>query len=223
MRLKARVAAVVVAGTAFVCVAPASAQQTPLPTCADFPTQIDMENSVFPPTLDPSVFDPDDDGVGCEENPGPPVPYDVRVFPPAAISNVRPLEVSPTSGPAGTVITVHGEGCIHPREVDVLVELIDETNQDLEGAIQPDVATDGSWTAQLTVPAEADPDHPFDVIAVCSVKVDFPNIPPSVVGYESVPFDVTEPTTNPPVIPPPTAPPAAPPAAPVVAEPTFTG
>ena len=86
MRLKAAVvAAVLAAGTTLIYVGPASAQQADGPNCDDFPTQIDIANSIFPPDLDPTDLDANDDGVGCEANPGPPVPYDLTVFPPVGI------------------------------------------------------------------------------------------------------------------------------------------
>src|SRR5215471_14896846 len=123
MRFKARMATVMAVGTTFVYVAPASAQQGPPPTCSDFPTQVDMANSILPSLFpfDPAVLDPDGDGIGCEDNPGPPVPYNMVDFPPIPIRTGPPLEVSPTSGPPGTLITVHGEGCFPQAGERVLV------------------------------------------------------------------------------------------------------
>jgi hypothetical protein len=220
MRVKAGVAAVVAAGTTFVCVAPASAQEVE-PTCSDFPTQIDMENSIFPPTLDASVFDPDADGVGCEENPAPPVAYNAVVVPPARVNDVppQPLEVSPTSGPPGTVITVHGESCVHFVLVNVALRLFNDTTQQNVATRNiaghpPEVEIGGSWTGQLTVPAGVDPNDAFTVVADCSV-LDPERPTPPILRYEPVAFDVTG-TPAPPPAP-------ATPAKPVVAQPTFTG
>jgi hypothetical protein len=54
------------------------------PNCDDFPTQIDIPNSILG-DLDPTDLDAEDDGVGCEDNAGPPTAYDLTAFPPAPI------------------------------------------------------------------------------------------------------------------------------------------
>ena len=56
-------------------------------------------------------------------------PYNLAVCPPAAINDVPPLEVSPTSGRPGMVITVQGEGCVHPRVEAVALELFKNSYQ----------------------------------------------------------------------------------------------
>jgi outer membrane biosynthesis protein TonB len=84
MRLKAGiVAAVLSAGTMLICVGPAGAQQSDGPNCEDFPTQIDIPNSILG-DLDPTDLDANDDGVGCESNAGPPKAYDLTKVPPVA-------------------------------------------------------------------------------------------------------------------------------------------
>jgi hypothetical protein len=130
------------------------------------------------------------------------------------------LEVSPTSGPPGTVITVQGEDCTttDPGLEAVLVNLIDENTQ--QPVIPFIEAPAGSWSIQLTIPQEIDPDHAFAITASC-VNFDSPDTFVVVFDYEPVAFDVTEPPT---AAPPTTAPPTTtPPAEPVAAEPTFTG
>ena len=134
------------------------------------------------------------------------------------------LEVSPTSGPPGTVITVQGEDCAPtepPGLIAVLVFVSDATTQLAGIEVHPDA---GSWSAQLTVPQEVDPDEAITVTADCgvfncpdcSLTLDF--------SYEPAAFDVIGPTTTaPPTTTPPTPAGPAPPAQPVVAEPTFTG
>jgi hypothetical protein len=77
-------------------VGPASAQ-TDGPNCDQFPTQIDIDNSIFPPDLDPTDLDSDDDGVGCEARPEPPTAYDLTKNPPVA------LEPEPEPEPPSTV------------------------------------------------------------------------------------------------------------------------
>ena len=215
MELKARVAAVVAAGTMVVCMAPATAQQQPALTCADFPTQVIMIQTVFPNDFDTSVLDPDGDGLGCEDNPEPPDGYNALVFPPVANSAPPPpLVVSPASGRPGTVITVHGTACLRAGTNFAIFGLFNTTTHqlvidaaaDVEG---PDLAA-GGWTGQLTVPADVDPDDAFLVTASCHIDLEGAGL---VFDYDPVAFDVTGPP----------AAPSAPPAAPVVAQPTFTG
>jgi hypothetical protein len=71
MRLKAGVVAAAPAeGTTFVYVGPASAQTDGV-DCEHLPTQIDIPNSILG-DLDPTDLDANDNGVGCEDRPGPP-------------------------------------------------------------------------------------------------------------------------------------------------------
>ena len=145
-----------------------------------------------------------------------------------------PLDVSPTSGSPGTVITVHGEECVPPMGLQfVVLQLVDDT----AGEVVIESNNDGleAWSLALTVPTSVDPDHAFAVVAQCGFFG--PEDDPILIGrYDPVCFDVIgEPSTDPTVPPtqcPPPAPPAAPPpapptparpATPVVAEPTFTG
>jgi hypothetical protein len=86
------------AATTLIYVGPASAQQADGPNCDDFPTQIDIPDSIFPPDLDSTDLD-SDDGVGCESNPGPPVPYDLTVFPPAKIEPEPEPQPEPETQP----------------------------------------------------------------------------------------------------------------------------
>jgi len=144
-----------------------------------------------------------------------------------------PLSVEPLSGGVGTVITVSGEGCTSENpedtpEADFI--LADEDfffteNEGVfgdEGVVQ--AADDGTWSGQLTVPADADPDLTWLVTAACFAS---PEAEGTLAVYELVEFDVTGPPTTTPTTPPttapPTTPPEAPPAAPVTEEPDFTG
>jgi hypothetical protein len=156
----------------------------------------------------------------------------IGVGPTAAQEGDEPIErldVSPTSGPPGTVITVHGENCIStipgsPMEI-VDIVLLGDSAEAFVAVTHFDIH-DGAWTGRLTVPAQADPDDAFVLTVTCNGLgpednhiVDF--------TYEPVDFDVTAPATTVPTTPPTTAPtpaPApAPPAAPIVAQPSFTG
>jgi hypothetical protein len=136
----------------------------------------------------------------------------------------EPLDVSPPSGPPGTVITVRGEGCAADLEQIVDIELVGDSAQASASVSHFDIH-DGAWSARLTVPAQADPDDAFLVTADCaSLGPEDDHV--LVFEYEPAPFDVTTPPPTTPPAPPTTTPPApapAPPAAPVPAEPTFTG
>lgn len=65
-------------------------------TCEDFPTQIDVAGSNFG-TYDSTNFDENDNGIGCEANPGPPTAYDLTKVPPTPITTTVP-----TTTPAPT-------------------------------------------------------------------------------------------------------------------------
>jgi hypothetical protein len=107
MQFKAGVvAAVLAAATTLIYVGPASAQ-TDGPNCDDFPTQVDIPNSILG-DLDPTDLDSDDDGVGCEANPGPPVAYDLTVFPPVAIQPEPEPEPEPQPEPQPAPTTEPG-------------------------------------------------------------------------------------------------------------------
>jgi hypothetical protein len=122
MRLKAGVVAAALAvGTTFVYVGPASAQQSDGPNCSDFPTQIDIPNSILG-DLDPTDLDENDDGVGCESNPGPPVPYDLTKVPPVALEPEpeppAPAEPAPAPEPPPATATAAPPAEAVPAEPD---------------------------------------------------------------------------------------------------------
>lgn len=135
-----------------------------------------------------------------------------------------PMQVSPTGGPAGTVIEVSGENCDLEDPV-VHIELVDVDTGEAVDSVDASPDEAGSWADELTVPEGVDPNHDYVVEAACAP---FPGATPDV-RYESVEFDVTGDTTATTVPPPPTTEPAPaePPgvdtASPVEAEPTFTG
>jgi hypothetical protein len=144
-----------------------------------------------------------------------------------------PLSVDPLSGGVGTVITVSGEGCTSDNpddapEVDFILADEEFFFGEGEGMVADEdlvqAEDDGTWSGQLTVPADADPDLTWLVAAVCFVS---PQAEEPVAFYELVEFDVTGPPTTTPTTPsttpPPTTPPEAPPATPVTEEPDFTG
>lgn len=143
------------------------------------------------------------------------------------------LEVTPTSGPGGTVVTVSGSDCVVddvPGEVEFgLADFGNFTPVVFDVAV-PDV--DGNWTGQFTVPPGTDPEGTYAVGAECVIEVDEGEFEP-IVEYFPVEFDVTgdgpTPTTAPPATTPPTTGPGTPevptppPATPVVRPPDQTG
>jgi hypothetical protein len=145
-----------------------------------------------------------------------------------------PLTVEPTSGGVGTVITVSGADCSggpdDAPEVDFVLgdeELFFGPGDGVvadEDVVQAE--DDGTWSGQLTVPGDADPDATWFVTAACFASPEAEGV---LALYELVEFDVTGPPTTTPTTPPPTTPttapppPEAPPAVPVVEEPIFTG
>jgi hypothetical protein len=149
--------------------------------------------------------------------------------------------VTPTSGPAGTVISVSGTGCYEEGLPDRHVSIIlsDGEQASASSSVVPD--DNGAWSGQLTVPAGADPAGTYQVYASCWGSILGDN-GQEILAYGPVAFDVTgggpaptTPTTQPneptPTTQPPTEPtvpgepetPGPPPATPVVDEPDFTG
>lgn len=139
------------------------------------------------------------------------------------------LGVEPTSGGVGTVITVSGAECTSENpddapEVDFILADEEFFFGDGEGVVADEdlvqAEDDGTWSGQLTVPADVDPDLSWFVSALCFAG---PEAEEPLAFYEIVEFDVTGPPTPTPTTPPTTPTPEAPPAVPVVEEPEFTG
>lgn len=103
----------------------------------------------------------------------------------------RPIVVDPTSGPAGTDITVSGTDC--PGNAPIEAGLIDP---DLGHGIAEDfdqsADDDGNWTASLSVPDDAVPSTTYAVVAEC--------LGAGAPEYEDGEFVVTE-DEAPPVLP----------------------
>jgi hypothetical protein len=135
-----------------------------------------------------------------------------------------PLTVDPTSGPAGTAISVSGADCLEEGAAPVGFAVLfrfddDETDDDILDTAEVDAADDGTWATSLTMPAGLDPEGVYVVTATCFVGED-----QVVVDYEGVEFDLTGAApTEPPADTPPAAPAPAPAATAVRAQPTFTG
>jgi cell division septation protein DedD len=146
--------------------------------------------------------------------------------------------VTPTSGPAGTVIAVSGTGCYEEGLPDrhVSIILTDGEQASASSSVVPE--DNGAWSGQLTVPAGADPAATYEVYASCWGSILGDN-GQEIVSYGPVAFDVTgggtqptTPTTATPTTQPPTettdptapdGPETPPPATPVVRPPDQTG
>lgn len=74
-------------------------------TCADFPTQINVAGSNFG-EFDSTNFDENNDGIGCEANPGPPTAYDLTSGSPVAIPQATTTTSTPVSVPETVPDTV---------------------------------------------------------------------------------------------------------------------
>jgi hypothetical protein len=137
-----------------------------------------------------------------------------------------PLSVSPTSGSAGTLVTISGAGCVtEAGPGDVEVYLFNEGEEEpavvIDGIV-PDA--EGNWQTQGPVL----PTDPIGIHPISATCFESPESDVVVADYEFVDFEVTAPpTTTPPTTAPPSQPPVeepeAAPATPVPAHPTFTG
>jgi hypothetical protein len=136
-----------------------------------------------------------------------------------------PISVTPTSGPAGTLVTISGAGCVTeagPGDVEVyLFNEGEEEPAETIGGIVPDA--EGNWQTQGPVL----PTDPIGVHPISATCFESPESDVVVADYDFAFFEVTAPpTTTPPTTAPPSQPtvekPAAP-ATPVPAEPIFTG
>jgi hypothetical protein len=150
--------------------------------------------------------------------------------PVAATDEPPDLTVTPTSGPAGTVVTVSGDDCAF-NSISIFLVKLPSAVVAQSGTESSD---NGTWSGTVTVPQGADPAADYVVTAQCFVSAGEQSQVKH--DYEQVPFDVTgggttptTPTTTPPGEPtePPVIDPEAVPVAPVavavVADPDFTG
>jgi hypothetical protein len=158
---------------------------------------------------------------------------------PAALAGVPhpALSVSPTSGPAGTVIAVSGNGCVESIQIYLAIGTgFPSSPADVAATTSTEASGAGAWSASIAVPQGLDPDGTYNVTARCFISAGEQSS--LLFTYETVPFDVTGGSTPPPTMPPvdptdPTDPgdpvvepgglPTAPVAVPVVADPDFTG
>jgi hypothetical protein len=138
------------------------------------------------------------------------------------------LEVTPTSGPVGTTITVSGNLCGDGLAEFTLYMDVDGDEPLVIAQDDLDAPMDGTWSGELVVPATATlpggdtvdilPGDGYSIGATCT----FSEQP---VKYDDVDFEVTgSPTPTPSTTPPTTAPTSTPPpATPITDEPPFTG
>jgi len=118
-----------------------------------------------------------------------------------------PLDITPTSGPGGTVITASGTDCARQQAFNAFVQVYLAQGDQVVNSSVHDVSDNGTWSQQIQVPGDADPAATYSVFATCFV--DLGDDTDRVAEYEAVPFAVSGP--------------AAAPASPVPGDPTFTG
>jgi hypothetical protein len=107
------------------------------------------------------------------------VKYDLEATKPA-----RTVTIDPTSGPAGTKITVTGTDCYEPEATVKLGESSGQSGDELASAAATPAAN-GTYTATLTVPESANPDLTQTVFGICGPTAEPAFFTPG------VPFDVT--------------------------------
>jgi len=140
---------------------------------------------------------------------------------PSPAGVVPSVQITPTSGPSGTTITVTGVDCLDEVEdTEVFVSLFTPDGSSRLDDVTVNAAVDGSWSAEVTVPATPIIYGDWHVGAICETAS---STPVELFEYDSADFTVPAPTTTtttPPTTPPATEPPAA---LPVAQEAPFTG
>ena len=138
--------------------------------------------------------------------------------PVGAQESLLPISVSPTSGPAGTTVTISGDGCLYegPGDLEAYLFTGDGTLLDVWSGT---VAQDGSWSASI-VPEATDAPGIYTLSATCYVSPESDQI---VVDYDFVDFELTGAAPEAPVTPEAPAPAVAPAATAVRAAPSYTG
>ncbi|HEX5947792.1 MAG TPA: hypothetical protein VFY82_16015 [Acidimicrobiales bacterium] len=96
-----------------------------------------------------------------------------------------PVEVLPTSGPPGSIVTVTGAGCDSPAQAGA--ELWDAVAGGSVDVAFADVAADGIWTVDLAVPEDRTPGEMLEVRSWCELG------PGDNWDYAQGEFEVTDP------------------------------
>ena len=137
-------------------------------------------------------------------------------LPVGAQEPLLPISVSPTSGPAGTTVTISGTECLSEGGPGDLEAYLFYGDGEPILVWSGTVAADGSWTAS-TVPEATDPPGIYTLSATCFASPDSDQI---VADYDFVDFELTAAAPEAPADP---AAPAAAPATPVTGQPRYTG
>jgi len=110
-------------------------------------------------------------------------------------SGQRVIEISPTSGPAGTTIEFRGDGCPAGPEAairrGISYWLDSPSGQTLVSA---DVTSgyDASWSGSLVVPAGSSADGTYEVGAACYANYSDPSKDGNFYAYPPIQFTVTD-------------------------------
>jgi hypothetical protein len=118
-----------------------------------------------------------------------------------------PLDITPTSGPGGTVITASGADCARQQAFNAFVQVYFAQGDQVLNSSVHEVSDNGTWSQQIQVPGDASPAATYSVFATCFV--DAGDDTDRAAEYEAVPFAVSGPE--------------AAPAAAVAGDPSFTG
>ena len=140
--------------------------------------------------------------------------------PVAAQEELLPINVTPSSGPPGTVFTFSGEGCVGEEGPGDLLITVFFTDNEVVDQFSLTPEADGSWAVDFdTGVPEPLPLGVYNVTATCFASPESEEV---IADYDFADFELTAPP-KPPEPPTPPAPEPANPAAPVVEEPDFTG
>jgi hypothetical protein len=101
------------------------------------------------------------------------------------------LQLSPSSGPAGTSIEIHGDECPTAPDNSVDTGIAYWLDSDLDGTITSDDVEDGdaAWTGNLVVPDDSSTDASYQVGAAC-YATDNQGDTANFFEYPTVSFDV---------------------------------
>ena len=105
--------------------------------------------------------------------------------PASAQADPPPVEVLPTTGPPGSIVTVTGADCDSPAQAGA--ELWDAVSGESVDLAFADVAAEGTWTVDLTVPEDRAPGEILEVRSWCELG------PGDNWDYATGRFEVTDP------------------------------
>ena len=107
--------------------------------------------------------------------------------------DLLPISVTPTSGPAGTVATVTGSGCVSDGPTsDLIVWLWYGDDPEPILSVAGNVSPDGTWSASVQSEA-SDPPGTYTLSATCFDGIESDQV---VAEYDFVEFELTAPASG---------------------------